>query len=158
MILQTLTSSEEEIMQLIWQKEKIYFRELMEIFPEPKPHQNTVSTFLKILVEKHYLTTEKEGRIYLYSPSIGFDDYKKFVLKRFLENYFDNSGTELLKVLMEEKFIKLKDLNQFFEGKITNMPLTETIEKDNHIQDFIKEITGDKKLKKKDKKNKKKKK
>lgn len=75
-----------------------------------------------------------------------------------MENYFDNSGTELLKVLMEEKFIKLKDLNQFFEGKITNMPLTETIEKDNHIQDFIKEITGDKKLKKKDKKNKKKKK
>ena len=98
MILQSLTASEEEIMQLIWNKEQIYFRELMDIFPEPKPHQNTVSTFLKILVDKNYLTTEKQGRINLYSPSIDFDEYKTFVLRRFLENYFENSGTELLKI------------------------------------------------------------
>jgi BlaI family penicillinase repressor len=154
MIVQALTPSEEEIMQLVWNKDKIYFRELMDIFPEPKPHQNTVSTFLKILVEKHYLTTEKQGRIYLYSPSIGFDDYKKFVLKRFLENYFDNSGAELLKVLMNEKMIEAKDLAQFSEENRKNASKENSEE--NHIQEFIKEITGEKKSKKKDKKEKKK--
>lgn len=156
MILQTLTPSEEDIMQLIWNKEKIYFRELMEIFPEPKPHQNTVSTFLKILVEKHYLTTEKQGRIYLYSPSIGFDEYKKFVLKRFLENYFDNSGSELLKVLVDEKYISSKDFESFSDGKSKKTSSKENIEEENHIQEFIKEITGGKKSKKKEKKEKKK--
>lgn len=156
MILQTLTPSEEDIMQLIWNKEKIYFRELMDIFPEPKPHQNTVSTFLKILVEKHYLTTEKQGRIYLYSPSIGFDDYKKFVLKRFLENYFDNSGAELLKVLVDEKYVSAKDFEQFSAGKSKKTSIKENVEEENHIQEFIKEITGGKKSKKKDKKEKKK--
>lgn len=156
MMLQTLTPSEEEIMQLIWHKGQIYFRELMDIYPEPKPHQNTVSTFLKILVDKDYLSTEKQGRIYLYTPTIGFDDYKKFVLKRFLETYFDNSGSELLKVLVEEKFVKSKDFDQFFEGKTTEASFKENIEEDSHIQDFIKEITGDKKSKKKDKKEKKK--
>ena len=155
-MLQSLTPSEEEIMQLIWQKGQIYFRELMDIYPEPKPHQNTVSTFLKILVEKHYLSTEKQGRIYLYTPTIGFDDYKKFVLKRFLENYFDNSGSELLKVLVDENMLTSKDFSQFFEVKTTLVPLLETPEKDNHIQEFIKEITGEKKPKKKDKKEKKK--
>ena len=156
MMLQSLTPSEEEIMQLIWRKGQIYFRELMDIYPEPKPHQNTVSTFLKILVEKHYLSTEKQGRIYLYTPTIGFDDYKKFVLKRFLENYFDNSGSELLKVLVDENMLTSKDFSQFFEVKTTLVPLLETPEKDNHIQEFIKEITGEKKPKKKDKKEKKK--
>lgn len=156
-MLQTLTYSEEEIMQLIWHKGEIYFRELMEIYPEPKPHQNTVSTFLKILVEKHYLKTEKQGRIYLYSPTIGFEDYKKFVLNRFLENYFDNSGTELLKVLVVEKYVELKDFDQFLDGKTNEVSLKENIEEDNHIQEFIKEITGEKKSKKKDKNKKKKK-
>lgn len=155
MILQTLTPSEEEIMQLIWQKGKIYFRELMDIYPEPRPHQNTVSTFLKILVEKHYLTTEKQGRIYLYSPSISFDDYKKFVLKRFLENYFDNSGNELLKVLVGEKYLSAQDFEQFSVGKTRKITMKEKME-DNHIQEFIKEITGEKKCKKKEKKEKRK--
>lgn len=157
MMLQTLTHSEEEIMQLIWHKGEIYFRELMDIYPEPKPHQNTVSTFLKILVEKHYLTTEKQGRIYLYSPTIGFDDYKKFVLERFLENYFNNSGKELLKVLVEEKYIEPKDFDQFIVRKTTEVSFKENVE-ENHIQEFIKEITGDKKFKKKNKNKKKKKK
>ena len=156
MILHTLTPSEEEIMQLIWNKGKIYFRELMDIFPEPKPHQNTVSTFLKILVDKHYLTTEKEGRIYLYSPNISFDDYKKYVLKRFLENYFDNSLSELLKVLVEEKYLASKDFEQFTETKSKKSSVKENTEEENHIQEFIKEITSDKKSKKKDKNDKKK--
>jgi len=156
MILQSLTPSEEEIMQLVWNKGKIYFRELMEIFPEPKPHQNTVSTFLKILVEKHYLTTEKQGRIYLYSPSISFDDYKKHVLKRFLENYFDNSGTELLKVLIDEKYINTEAINDLLSKEASNSSSKKTGK--NHIKDFIKEITGDKKSKKKEKDRKKKKK
>lgn len=157
MILQPLTPSEEDIMQLIWNKGKIYFRELMDVFPEPKPHQNTVSTFLKILVEKHYLTTEKQGRIYLYSPSIGFDDYKKFVLKSFLENYFDNSGSELLKVLVDEKYVEPQDFQQFSDGKPKKISVKENAE-ENHIQEFIKEITGEKKSKKKDKLKKKSKK
>lgn len=156
MMLQSLTPSEEEIMQLIWNKGQIYFRELMDIYPEPKPHQNTVSTFLKILVDKDYLSTEKQGRIYLYTPTIGFDDYKKFVLSRFLENYFDNSGSALLQVLVDEKFVAAKDLEPFMGEKKTKASIKENIEEDNHIQDFIKEITGEKKSKKKDKKEKKK--
>lgn len=155
MILQSLTPSEEEIMQLIWNKGRIYFRELMDIFPEPKPHQNTVSTFLKILVEKHYLTTEKQGRIYLYRPAVEFVEYRKFVLKRFLESYFNNSGTELFNVLLDEKLITSEDFENLIKSKTVFAP--KKAEQENHIQDFIKEITGDKKSKKKEKDRKKKK-
>jgi len=155
MILQSLTPSEEEIMQLIWNKGQIYFRELMDSFSEPKPHQNTVSTFLKILVEKHYLSTEKQGRIYLYRPAVEFVEYRKFVLKRFLENYFNNSGSELFNVLLDEELITSEDFENLIKSK--TVFATKKQEQENHIQDFIKEITSDKKSKKKEKDKKKKK-
>ncbi|WP_333853245.1 BlaI/MecI/CopY family transcriptional regulator [Epilithonimonas sp.] len=155
MILQSLTPSEEEIMQLIWNKGQIYFRELMNIFPEPKPHQNTVSTFLKILVEKHYLTTEKQGRINLYRPAVEFVEYRKFMLKRFLENYFNNSGTELFTLLLDEELITSEDFETLIKSR--KVFATKKPEQENHIQDFIKEIISDKKSKKKEKDKKKKK-
>ena len=150
MILQPLTTSEEEVMQLIWNKGEIYFRELMDIFPEPKPHQNTISTFLKILVEKNYLTTEKQGRINLYRPSVTFVDYRMFVLKRFLENYFNGSGIELFDILMNDELIATDDFFKYMESK--KVFASKKPEPENPIQDYIKEITGEKKTKKKDKK------
>lgn len=157
MKLQTLTASEEEVMRVIWKKGSIYFRDLVSSYPEPKPHQNTISTFLKILVEKNYLVTEKQGRIYLYSPAVSWEDYKKIVTKKFAESYFDNSGIDLLKLLMEENLIQAKDFNQFFEVKTNVVALQET-EKDNPVRDLVNELTSEKRSKKKDKDKKKKKK
>lgn len=159
MILQTLTPSEEEIMQLIWKEGQMYFRDLMSAFPEPKPHQNTVSTFLKILVEKHYLNTEKQGRINLYSPAVALLDYRKFVLKNFLENYYEGSAPELLKMMIEENLLNGQDFSQLFEVKTTLVPLMEHEDKEDPVKELVKELTGSKKDKKKhqDKKKKKKK-
>lgn len=157
MKLQSLTASEEDVMRMIWKEGKIYFRDLINAYPEPKPHQNTISTFLKILVEKNYLNTEKQGRIYLYSPAIGFEDYKKLVTKKFIETYFENSGGDFLKLMMDEKLINANDFSQFFELKTSVISLQETV-KEDPIKQFVNELTGGKKKKKKDKDKKKKKK
>ena len=152
-----LTPSEEILMNILWKLDSAYMKDVIEHYPEPKPHQNTISTFLKILVEKNYLVTEKQGRIYLYSPAVSWEDYKKNVTKKFAESYFDNSGIDLLKLLMEENLIQAKDFNQFFEVKTTVVALQET-EKDNPVRDLVNELTSEKKSKKKDKDKKKKKK
>ena len=47
-----LTPSEELLMQILWKIEHAYMKDVIEHYPEPKPHQNTISTFMKILVEK----------------------------------------------------------------------------------------------------------
>ena len=152
-----LTPSEEILMSILWKLDCAYMKDVIAHYPEPKPHQNTISTFLKILVEKNYLVTEKQGRIYLYSPAVSWEDYKKIVTKKFAESYFDNSGIDLLKLLMEENLIQAKDFNQFFEVKTTVVALQET-EKDNPVRDLVNELTSEKKSKKKDKDKKKKKK
>ena len=93
---------------------------------------------------------------------------KKEVMEEVTEGYdretlvsilkkFDNSGIDLLKLLMEENLIQAKDFNQFFEVKTTVVALQET-EKDNPVKDLVNELTSEKKSKKKDKDKKKKKK
>ena len=97
-----LTPGEEILMNVLWRLDSAYMREIIEQYPDPKPHPNTISTFLKILVEKEFLTTRKEGRVFEYSVAIPFEDYRKYMLKIFLEDYFNNSSAEIVKLYMEQ--------------------------------------------------------
>lgn len=126
----------------------------MEQHPEPKPHQNTVSTYLKILVEKGYLSTEKEGRIFKYSVIVPFENYKKFLLKELSHNFFNDSGKEILEFLFNENLISQNDLRTYFDLKIEMKPTKVKAPK----LEYAEEILNPKKDKKgKDKKKKKKK-
>ncbi|MBM7419869.1 MULTISPECIES: BlaI/MecI/CopY family transcriptional regulator [Chryseobacterium] len=149
-----LTSAEENLMKLFWKLQSFYLKDVMEQHPEPKPHQNTVSTYLKILVEKGYLSTEKEGRIFKYSVIVPFDDYKKFLLKELSHNFFNDSGKEILEFLFNENLISQNDLRTYFDLKIEMKPVKVKEPK----LEYAEEILNPKKDKKgKDKKKKKKK-
>ena len=100
--LKPLTHGEETLMQVIWKHNVEYLKDIMLIYPEPKPHQNTISTFLKNLVEKNYLKTNLEGRIYRYEISVTKSIYKKVLLKNFIENFYNGNPNELLVDLMDE--------------------------------------------------------
>lgn len=141
-------------MKLFWKLQSFYLKDVMEQHPEPKPHQNTVSTYLKILVEKGYLFTEKEGRIFKYSVIVPFENYKKFLLKELSHNFFNDSGKEILEFLFNENLISQNDLRTYFDLKIEMKPAKVKVPK----LEYAEEILNPKKDKKgKDKKNKKKK-
>lgn len=149
-----LTSAEENLMKLFWKLQSFYLKEVMEQHPEPKPHQNTVSTYLKILVEKGYLSTEKEGRIFKYSVIVPYEDYKKFLLKELSHNFFNNSGKEILEFLFDENLISQNDLKTYFDLKIEMKPVKVKEPK----LEYAEEILNPKKDKKGKEKKKKKKK
>ena len=46
--MKTLTKAEEEIMQVLWRIGGSFLKDITNEMPEPKPHQNTVATILKI--------------------------------------------------------------------------------------------------------------
>lgn len=154
-----LTTSEELLMTILWKLGSAYMKDVIENYPEPKPHQNTISTFIKILVEKDFLTTEKHGRIFKYTVAVPFENYRRYLLKNFVDHYFDGSGLDLLKTLTEERLIHPTDIKGLFEIETTLHPITEPEQKNTSaISDYIAEITAPKKPKKKEKKEKKKKK
>ena len=45
--LKPLTTGEENLMKVIWDSRKIYLKDILSAYPEPKPHQNTISTFFE---------------------------------------------------------------------------------------------------------------
>ena len=63
-------------MQALWRLGKGgYLREIIEEMPEPKPHQNTVATLLKILVEKELVGIKTPTRYNFYYPQLSKDEY-----------------------------------------------------------------------------------
>ena len=152
-----LTFAEETLMMVIWELKSAYLKEILEAIPEPKPHQNTVSTYLKILIEKEFIFIEKEGRIFKYNVQIPFEIYQSYVLAKFLDQYFQNSSKDLVQKMIDDNLLKASNLESFF--KVENKVLLEkqNSENDTAVSDFIKKITKTKKKKKK-KKNKNKKK
>ncbi len=163
MMINQLTSGEEHLMMEFWKMQTFYSKDIMERLPEPKPHQNTISTYLKILVTKGFLTTKKEGRIFQYKVAISFEDYKKSVLKHFIELYYNGNVKLLLSDLNTEKILKAEDLKDFVSLEFTQSSESNKNQvHENRITDLIGEIMSDKKSKKKkkakkEKKNKKKK-
>ena len=51
-IIKELTKAELEVMQIIWAKNKVLAREVLDEMPEPKPAYNTVSTVIRVLEKK----------------------------------------------------------------------------------------------------------
>lgn len=106
MNINSLTTAEEKLMTVLWTLDSFYMKNIMEEHPEPKPHQNTVSTYLKILVEKGFLATKREGRIFKYTVVIPYEDYRRFLLRSFLLQFFNNSAEELITLLQDENIIQ----------------------------------------------------
>jgi len=146
-----LTSAEENLMRLLWKLGSFYLKDIMEQHPEPKPHQNTVSTYLKILAEKGYLSTEKEGRIFRYQTIVPVEVYKKFLLTQLSDNFFNGSGKEMASFMIHEQLISAEDLKDF------NIDIGPVQKKEPELE-YANEILNPKKAKKKSKDKKKKKK
>ena len=145
-----LTPAEEDLMMTLWKLNSAYSREIIADLPEPKPHQNTVSTYLKILVEKEFLKTEKEGRIFKYEVIIPFDDYQNFKLKLLLKKYFKKNPVELIERLIELNVISTEDLYQFFDVKTSVIPKNKKKKnKKTALREFVEELTEKKSKKSK---------
>ena len=103
-------------MQIVWQKQAVFIREIIEDLPEPKPHYNTVATIVKILVKKGFLQSQLIGNTHQYSPTVPFEEYRDDDLGDIKKKYFGNSLPRMLahfaksEKLSEEEVQELIDL------------------------------------------------
>ena len=108
--MKTLTKAEEQIMQVIWKLEKAFLREIIDELPNPKPHQNTVATILKILVEKEFVAVTVFGRTHQYYPLLSKDVYSKGSIKSFVKGYFDGSFSNAVSFMVKENNLSIEEL------------------------------------------------
>jgi len=107
-----LTSAEEEVMQLLWAKSGAFVKELLDAFPEPKPAYNTVSTIVRILVDKGFVGVEVHGKSHKYLPLVSKEAYAESSLDNLVEGYFGNSLRQMLSFFVQKKDVSLSDLEE----------------------------------------------
>ena len=108
--MKALTDKEEEIMDMIWEKGPLFVREMVELYPEPKPHFNTVSTFVRLLEEKGFLSHHAFGRNYQYYATESKVEFQNRSLGNVISKYFNNSYMSAVSLLVEEEKLSLDDL------------------------------------------------
>ncbi len=108
--MKTLTKAEEQVMQVLWNVKEGFIRELLNEMPEPKPHQNTLATILKILVDKEFVGIRVYGRQHQYYPLISKEVYSKSSMKNLVKNFFGGSFSEAVSFMVKENNISMEDL------------------------------------------------
>lgn len=110
-----LAKREEQIMQVFWQLERAFIKEIIPLLPDPKPHYNSVATMVKILEEKGFLDHETIGNVYRYFPVIKKEDYQKHAMKDIVSQYFDNSYPRMLAFFAKQQNLSEQELNEILE-------------------------------------------
>lgn len=113
--MKTLTKAEEQVMHIVWKLKEGFIRDIMEALPPPKPHQNTVATILKILVEKEFVGIKVFGRQHQYYPLITKEAYSKASMKSLVKSYFGGSFSEAVSFMVKENNISLEDLETLLQ-------------------------------------------
>ncbi|KAA5537481.1 BlaI/MecI/CopY family transcriptional regulator [Taibaiella lutea] len=113
--MQSLTKAEEQIMHIIWEKEKCLIRDIIEDLGNPEMPHSTVSSVVRILEKKGFVSHKAYGKTYEYFPIVAKEDYTKTGLKDWIGNYFNGSPSQLVSFLVEKKELKLKDLNELMQ-------------------------------------------
>ncbi|MDH6312837.1 BlaI family penicillinase repressor [Parabacteroides sp. PFB2-10] len=110
-----LTTREEEIMGWFWEKGSLFVKELLTYYEEPKPHFNTLSTIVRGLEEKGFLSHRAYGNTYQYFAVISEEDYSKGTLKNVIAKYFNNSYLGVVSSLIKEEDISVDELRKLLD-------------------------------------------
>ena len=110
-----LTKAEEQIMQLLWELEKAFVKDIVELMPDPKPAYNTVSTIIRILEKKGFVGHNAYGKTHEYYPLVSRKDYTTSYMKNFMRNYFSGSFQEMVSFFAREDNMSVTDLDELIE-------------------------------------------
>jgi BlaI family transcriptional regulator, penicillinase repressor len=110
--MQKLTNKEEEIMQILWRLKKAFVKEVLIEITEEKPHYNTLSTIIRNLEEKGFVSYNAYGNTHQYFPIVKMEDYRKRFMNTAIDTYFDSSYKNMVSFFAEEQKITAAELRE----------------------------------------------
>lgn len=118
--MQKLTNKEEEVMKILWKLKKAFVKEILAEISENKPHYNTLSTIVRHLEEKKYVSYEAFGNTHRYYPIVTKEAYRKTFINSTITDFYDNSYKNLVSFFAKEEKIsvdELKEIIRLIENK-----------------------------------------
>jgi predicted transcriptional regulator len=105
-----LTKAEEQFMQVLWNLGEASVKEIIEQLPNPKPAYNTVSTIIRILETKEFVSHKPKGRGYVYYPIVDKDVYSNQTLHKVMDGYFDGSFKSMVSFFVKKNDMDISEL------------------------------------------------
>ena len=110
--MEKLTNKEEEIMHILWRLEKAFVKDVLAEIDDDKPHYNTLSTIIRNLEEKGFVSYNAYGKTHQYYPIVTKEDYKKRFMTVAIDTYFNNSYKNMVSFFAKEEKISVEDLKE----------------------------------------------
>ena len=111
--LQELTKGELETMQIVWKLDgEFIVRDVHDLMPEPRPAYNTVSTMVRILDTKGFLTHRTLGHTNLYKAAVTKQEYTGTFMQGVLNSFFDGSVSRLVTFFSDNRNISVKEADE----------------------------------------------
>ena len=89
-----LTITEEQLMEHLWKLEKAFMKDLLELYPEPKPATTTLATLLKRMTDKNFVAYNLFGNSREYYPVVKKTDYFSKHVNGLIKNFFNDSASQ----------------------------------------------------------------
>lgn len=120
-----LSQKEEQLMNFIWQRERVYMKDLLDAYPEPKPATTTLATLLKRLANKGAIGYNLHGNSREYYPIIEKKDYSSSYVTNMIKTFFQGSSARFASFftnnmsLGREELLELREMidDKLNEGK-----------------------------------------
>lgn len=113
---QELTRAELEIMQIAWKLDREFIvRDIYDEIPEPKPAYNTVSTMIRILDSKGFLTHKTYGHTNVYFTAVSKVEYTGIYMNGVLSSFFDGSVSRMVNFFSQRKDISIKEADEILQ-------------------------------------------
>ena len=118
-----LAKREEEVMEIFWERGPMFVREMLELFDEPRPHFNTLSTIVRNLESLGYVGHKAFGGTHQYFAQVTREDYRKMTLRGVVSKYFNNSYLGVVSTLVKEEEISVEELKELIRMVENQTPL-----------------------------------
>lgn len=119
-----LTEVELEFMTLLWQMGHGTVRDVLaKMSPTRNLAYTSAATILRILEQKGFIASTKQGKTFIYKPLLAKDAYQSRSLKKLSENLFDNTPAILVARLVDDSDMTedaLEEIRALIEKRLKN--------------------------------------
>ena len=118
---QKLTDAEKDLMEIIWQKNTAFMKDIIEEYPEPKPATTTIATLLKRIQNKDLIGYKTYGNSREYFPKVSKEVYFKEEMTSMIDKFFNSSASQFASFFTSNTKMsqtELKELRDLIDQKI----------------------------------------
>ncbi|PQA93692.1 penicillinase repressor [Chryseobacterium shigense] len=107
-----LTGSEKNLMEILWEKKRIFMKDILDSYPDPKPAATTIATLLKRMQNKDLVGYTQYGNSREYYPKVEKEEYFNEEMTSMIDRFFNSSVTQFASFFTSNAQFSQKQLKE----------------------------------------------